>query len=86
MRDSAKYLPADQTRAVTVEAVLSQSAEQNPSEITTTAIATRMGVTQGSLFRHFPTKVVILQAVMEWVAERLSGFRADVQEPLTTGA
>jgi AcrR family transcriptional regulator len=30
-----------------------------------------MGVTQGSLFKHFPTKEAILQAVMEWVAERL---------------
>ena len=30
-----------------------------------------MGVTQGALFRHFPSKDAILQAVMEWVSERL---------------
>ena len=30
-----------------------------------------MGLTHGALFRHFPTKDAILQAVMEWVAERL---------------
>jgi AcrR family transcriptional regulator len=30
-----------------------------------------MGLTQGALFRHFPTKDAILQAVIEWVAERL---------------
>ncbi len=30
-----------------------------------------MGLTQGALFRHFPTKDAIVQAVMEWVAERL---------------
>jgi len=30
-----------------------------------------MGLTQGALFRHFPNKDAILQAVMEWVAERL---------------
>ncbi|KQT10538.1 MULTISPECIES: TetR/AcrR family transcriptional regulator [Bradyrhizobium] len=71
MRTRAKHLPADERRAVTVEAVVSLSAEQNPSEITTAAIAKRMGVTQGSLFRHFPTKDAILQAVMEWVAKRL---------------
>lgn len=71
MRNRAKHLPADERRAVTVEAVVSLSAEQNPSEITTTTIAKRMGVTQGSLFKHFPTKDAILQAVMEWVAERL---------------
>lgn len=65
------HLPSDQRRAVTVEAVLALAAEQNPSEITTTAIAKRMGVTQGALFKHFPSKEAILQAVMEWVAERL---------------
>lgn len=66
-----KHLPAEERRAVTVEAVVGLAAEQNPSEITTTAIAKRMSVTQGALFKHFPTKDSILQAVMEWVAERL---------------
>src|SRR3546814_3195269 len=36
----------------------------------TGAIAERMGFTQGALFRHFPTKYAILQAVLSWVAER----------------
>lgn len=71
MRGRPKYLPADERRAVTVKAVISLAAEQNPSDITTTAIAERMGLTQGALFRHFPTKDAILQAVMSWVAERL---------------
>lgn len=66
-----KHLPADERRAVTVEAVVELAARQNPSEITTTAIAKHMGVTQGALFKHFPTKDAILLAVMEWVAERL---------------
>jgi AcrR family transcriptional regulator len=66
-----KHLPADERRAVTVEAVVKLAAEQNPSEITTSAIAKHMGLTQGALFRHFPTKDAIFQAVMEWVAERL---------------
>lgn len=64
-------LPADERRAVTVDTVVELAAEQNPSEITTSAIAKRMGLTQGALFRHFPTKDAILQAVMEWVAEQL---------------
>lgn len=71
MNPHPRHMPADERRAVTVEAVLELAAEQNPSEITTTAIAKRMGVTQGALFKHFPTKEAILQAVMEWVAERL---------------
>ncbi len=67
----ARHLPADERRSVTVAAVIELAAEQNPGEITTTAIAQRMNLTQGALFRHFPTKDAIWQAVMEWVAERL---------------
>ena len=67
----AKHLPADERRAATVNAVVQLAATQNPSEITTTAIAQHMNLTQGALFRHFPTKEAILQAVMEWVAVQL---------------
>ncbi|MBN9548366.1 MAG: TetR/AcrR family transcriptional regulator [Alphaproteobacteria bacterium] len=65
------YLPAEERREVTVETVIDLAAEQNPADITTGAIAKRMGVTQGALFRHFPSKDAILHAVMEWVSERL---------------
>ena len=71
MSEHPKHLPAVERRAATVEAVINLAAEQNPSDITTTAIAQRMGLTQGALFRHFPTKDAILEAVMTWVAERL---------------
>ncbi len=66
-----KHLPAEQRRAATVEAVVELAAERDPGDITTAAIAGRMGLTQGAIFRHFPNKGAILQAVMEWVAERL---------------
>jgi len=56
---------------VTVEAVIDLAGSQNPSEITTSAIAKHMNLTQGALFRHFSTKEAIWQAVMEWVADRL---------------
>lgn len=71
MTTPRQHLPADARRAVTIEAVIELAATQNPSDITTGAIARHMGVTQGALFRHFPTKDAILQSVMEWVAERL---------------
>lgn len=71
MTGRPKHLPAEARRAATVEAVVDLAAEQNPSDITTTAIAQRMGLTQGALFRHFPTKDAILQAVMSWVTDRL---------------
>jgi AcrR family transcriptional regulator len=68
-----KHLPADERRAVTVEAVVELAGSVNPSEITTAAIAKHMNVTQGALFRHFPSKDAIWRAVMEWMAERLLG-------------
>lgn len=71
MATRPRHMPAGKRRAVTVEAVVELAARQNPTEITTTAIARHMGVTQGALFKHFPTKDAILQAVMEWVAEQL---------------
>jgi AcrR family transcriptional regulator len=66
-----KHLPADERRAVTVKAVIDLAATNNPSEITTGAIAKYMNLTQGALFRHFPSKDALWQAVMEWVAKRL---------------
>ncbi len=71
MNERTKNLPADERRAATVEAVIDLAAERNPSDITTTAIAGHMGLTQGALFRHFPSKDAILQATMSWVSERL---------------
>lgn len=71
MTSRSAYLSAEERREVTVETVIDLAAEQNPTDITTGAIAKRMGVTQGALFRHFPSKDAILQAVMEWVSQRL---------------
>jgi len=68
---SRPRLSAEERRAVTVAAVVDLAARQNPSDITTAAIAERMGLTQGALFRHFPTKDDILKSVMIWVGERM---------------
>ena len=86
MDTSGKRIPAAERRAVTVEAVLSLAGDQNPSDITTAAIAQRMNVTQGALFRHFPSKDAIWEAVMEWVADRLlariEDSAHDIESPL----
>ena len=81
-----KHLPADERRAVTVETVVELAGSVNPSEITLAAIAKRMNVTQGALFRHFPSKEAIWRAVMEWMAERLLSridrAARDIESPL----
>ena len=65
------HLPAEERRAVTIEAVIALAATTHPREITTAAIARHMNLTQGALFRHFPSKESLWESVMEWVAERL---------------
>ena len=73
MTQGTRHLPADERRAGIVEATVSLAAEQNPSAITTAAIAKHLNLTQGALFRHFASKDAIWQAVVEWVTERLLG-------------
>jgi AcrR family transcriptional regulator len=86
MDSPSKHLPADERRAVTIEAVVELAGSVNPSEITLAAIAKHMNVTQGALFRHFPSKEAIWQAVMEWMAERLLSridrAARDIESPL----
>ena len=45
MNTYPKHLPAEQRRAIIIEVVIKLAAEQNPSDITTAAIAQGMGLT-----------------------------------------
>ncbi len=65
-------LKTDERQREIVAAVLSLARERGPDSITTQAIADRIGVTQGALFRHFPDKEAIWLAVFAWVRESLS--------------
>jgi len=60
-------------QAEIIATMLALAAECNPAEITTTDIAKAMNVTQGALFRHFPTKEAIRVAVVEWIEAQLLG-------------
>lgn len=71
MSSPARHLPAEERRAVTVQALITLAGQKNPNDITTADIARQMQVTQGSLFRHFPSKEAIWESVMEWVSDRL---------------
>lgn len=71
MNIKSRNLSAAERKELTIETVVELAAEQNPAEITTTAIAQRMGLTQGALFRHFSSKEVLLEATMQWTCQRL---------------
>jgi AcrR family transcriptional regulator len=52
---------------------LDLAAKQGVDDVTTQDMAQAMGVTQGAVFRHFPSKDAIWLAVMQWVRDRLMG-------------
>ena len=66
-----KRLGADERREEIVRVTLELAARQGVDDVTTQDMAREMGVTQGAVFRHFPSKDSIWLAVMQWVRERL---------------
>lgn len=73
-------LTTDQRQREIVATVLALARERGPDTITTQAIADRMGLTQGAIFRHFPDKSAIWLAVFGWVREALgAAFAAAIE-------
>lgn len=59
-------------RAEIVATALALAGEMGPHKVTTEAVATRIGLTQPAIFRHFPRKDDMWLAVMTWLREQLS--------------
>lgn len=70
--EKRRRLSAAERRSEAVAAVVELARVFGPEGITTQAIADRIGVTHGALFRHFPDKEAIWKAVFDWVQEQLS--------------
>jgi AcrR family transcriptional regulator len=66
-------LSSEARQADIVQILLTLAAQQSPADITTMAIAKAIGLTQGAVFRHFPTKEAIWLSVLEWVQQSLLG-------------
>ncbi len=66
-----KRLGADERREEIIRVTLALAARQGVDDVTTQDMAQAMGVTQGAVFRHFPSKDAIWLAVMQWVRDRL---------------
>lgn len=64
-------LSTEERQVEIVEAALRLACERSPALITTADIATAIGVTQGAVFKHFPTKDAIWLAAMRWVRDTL---------------
>jgi TetR/AcrR family transcriptional regulator len=60
-------LSTAERQAEIVATALRLAREYSPPQITTGDIAAAIGVTQGAVFKHFPTKDAIWLAAMRWV-------------------
>lgn len=67
----ATRLPTKTRQAEIVAAALRLAQESSPAAITTSDLASAVGLSQGALFKHFPSKEAIWLAAMAWVAEHL---------------
>ena len=54
-----------------VDAALHLSADVGPDRMTTEALAKKVGLSHGAIFRHFPTKSAIWIAVFETIASKM---------------
>lgn len=63
--------PTETRQTEIIEAVLELAARGSPADITTADIADRLNLSQGAVFKHFPSKGAIWLAVLDWVEARL---------------
>ena len=54
-----------------VEAALQLAAQRNPADITTGDLAQAVGISQGAVFKHFPSKQAVWLAVLDWATAQL---------------
>lgn len=67
----AAALPAAERRARAIEALLQLACSCAPEQITTAAIAERMGISHAALFRHFPSREALWAESVRWATGRL---------------
>ena len=71
MPTQALRLPTEARQAEIVAAALLLVQNTSPDAITTTDLAGALGLSQGAIFKHFPSKDAVWLAAMNWVAEHL---------------
>ncbi len=77
-------MSTDERRAEIVAAALRLASGASPGSITTADVAAEVGITQGAIFKHFPTKEAIWLAAMGWVDEALQvALRAAADRAVT---
>lgn len=68
---STPKLRTEVRQASLVQAAVALAAQRSPAEITTADLAQAVGITQGAVFRHFPSKEAVWLAALDWATETL---------------
>ncbi len=71
MSEPRQRLSAEERQEEIIKAAVELAGEQSVDSVTTQDMAKAVGVTQGAIFRHFPTKDMIWLGVVHWVRGRL---------------
>lgn len=71
MSEHRQRLSAEERQEEIIRAAVELAGEQGVDGVTTQDMADAVGITQGAIFRHFPTKDMIWLAVVHWVRGRL---------------
>lgn len=66
-----RRLPTEERQSEIIRVAVHLAAEKGIDSVTTQDMANAMKVTQGAIFKHFPTKDDIWFAVIHWIRERL---------------
>jgi len=74
------------TRTQITEAAIRCFVEYGYSQTTTTLIAEKAGLSRGAMLHHFPSKLAVVSAAVEYLhAKRLRAFRKAVNKPSVNG-
>ncbi len=69
-----KRKPAEERKAEIVDATIRLAAEIGPDRLTTDRLAQEVGISQAAIFRHFPSKSDIWEAVGKNICELLGAL------------
>ncbi|ADC72804.1 transcriptional regulator, TetR family [Thioalkalivibrio sp. K90mix] len=76
-----KRKSGEERREEIVQALLDLTAEHGARDVSTQAIADRVGIAQPTIFRHFPTRDAIFRAALDSIGRKL----LDVLTPILSG-
>jgi AcrR family transcriptional regulator len=66
------------TRSVILEALGAELADGSVEDFSVARLARRAGVSERTVYRHFPTRETLLDGLSEWYNERVADFPDDV--------